>query len=289
MKIDLHIHSKDGSDGRWPLPDIFAEASRRGIGFLSITDHDSIQAQEKASIMARQNGMTYLSGVELNVSFFHPSLNTGKSISLDFLGYGFDVTYPPLVKKLTKLRDYRQKRAEMILENVNRELRKEGIQEFTATDLAEIQAGIEGSLGRPHIAHYMMNKKIVKSKQEAFDKYLVTCDVPKLPLGLEEASTLIRSAGGKLVLAHPNDPNGTSLVSVASRVKEQHRIIEEMMLPFLDGIECWHSRHSQATSRAYLAFVREKNLLATGGSDCHQQPLLMGTVSVPEWVAEQFS
>lgn len=289
MKIDLHIHSKDGSDGRWPLSDIFAEASRRGIGFLSITDHDSIQAQEKASMLAQQHGMTYISGVELNVSFSHPSLNTGKSISLDFLGYGFDVTSSPLVKKLSALRDYRQKRAEMILENVNRELRKEGIQEFTAADLAEIQAGIEGSLGRPHIANYMMNKKIVKSKQEAFDKYLVTCDVPKLPLGLEEASTLIRSAGGKLVLAHPNDPNGTSLVSVAPRVKEQHRIIEEMMLPFLDGIECWHSRHSTATSRAYLAFVREKNLLATGGSDCHQQPLLMGTVSVPEWVAEQFS
>ena len=28
------------------------------------------------------------------------------------------------------------------------------------------------------------------------DKYLVKCDVPKYPLSLEEASTLVRNAGG---------------------------------------------------------------------------------------------
>lgn len=27
----------------------------------------------------------------------------------------------------------------------------------------------------------------------------------------------------------------------------------------------------------------------TGGSDCHQKPLLMGTLDIPDWVAEQFS
>ena len=57
-------------------------------------------------------------------------------------------------------------------------------------------------------------KNIVKTRQEAFDKYLVKCDVPKYPLYLEEASKLIRDAGGKLVLAHPNDPHGTSLVAL---------------------------------------------------------------------------
>ena len=69
-------------------------------------------------------------------------------------------------------------------------------------------------LGRPHIADYLVKKGIVKTRQEAFDKYLVKCDVPKFPLYLEEASKLIRDAGGKLVLAHPNDPHGTSLASL---------------------------------------------------------------------------
>ena len=78
-------------------------------------------------------------------------------------------------------------------------------------------------LGRPHIADYLVKKKIVKNRQEAFDKYLVKCDVPKYPLYLEEASKLVRGAGGKLVLAHPNDPHGTSLAALTKSLAEQTR------------------------------------------------------------------
>jgi hypothetical protein len=28
--------------------------------------------------------------------------------------------------------------------------------------------------------------------------------------------------------------------------------------------------------------------MVTGGSDCHQKPIIMGTVKIPEYVAEQF-
>ena len=30
-------------------------------------------------------------------------------------------------------------------------------------------------------------------------------------------------------------------------------------------------------------------LIMTGGSDCHQRPILMGTVDVPKWVIRQFN
>ena len=76
-----------------------------------------------------------------------------------------------------------------------------------------MKKSVDGTLGRPHIADYLVKKGIVASRQEAFDKYLVKCDVPKYPLYLEEASKLIRSAGGKLVIAHPDDPHGTSLAT----------------------------------------------------------------------------
>ncbi|MDT8271710.1 MAG: PHP domain-containing protein [Desulfomonilia bacterium] len=288
MIIDLHIHTKEGSDGRWPLEQIFSEAARRGIGLLSITDHDSLEAQQKARALATHHDIAYLSGIELNVNFSHPSLLQGKGISLDFLGYGFDIFHAPLSSKLAALRDHRIKRAEMILENVNAELRNQGVQELTSEDFSEIQAQADGSLGRPHIANYLMKKGLVQDKKEAFDRYLVRCDVPKMPLGLEEASDLIRSAGGKLVLAHPNDVRGTSLVAATSSLRDQLRIIETMMIPFVDGVECWHPCHSRQSTKAYLDFARRRNLLATGGSDCHQQPVLMGSVAVTDWVAEQF-
>ncbi len=288
MKIDLHIHSRDGSDGRWDLDEIFAEAKRRRIDLISITDHDAIHAQGRARELAQSYGIAYLTGVELNVTFSHPNYQKGRLVSLDFLGYQYDIHNPALVAKLKTLRDHRERRAEEILENLNREFTEEGLPEFTAADLDAIQASVDGAIGRPHIANYMIKKGIVTTKQEAFDRYLIRCDVPKMPLSLQEASALIRGAGGKIVLAHPNDPNGTSLVSLGTSVEEQLRIIQDFMLDSIDGVECWHSRHDRETAETYLAFSREKGFMVSGGSDCHQQPVLMGEVDVPEYVGAQF-
>jgi predicted metal-dependent phosphoesterase TrpH len=289
MKIDLHIHSKEGSDGRWNLTKIFAEgAETRQIDLISITDHDSIAAQRQAIELARAHGMAYITGVELNVIFSHPDYKGGNAISLDCLGYRFDIENIPLVKKLETLRDYRKKRAMLILENLNRAFAAQGLPAFTMADLDAIEADVDGAIGRPHIARYMVAKGIVSTVQEAFDKYLVQCDVPKMPLTLSEASALIRGAGGKLILAHPNDPNGTSLVSLTSSVEEQVRIIREAMMVYIDGIECWHSRHDTKTAAAYATFARNTGLIVSGGSDCHQHPVLMGEVAVPDYVGEQF-
>ncbi|HPR51864.1 MAG TPA: PHP domain-containing protein [Deltaproteobacteria bacterium] len=288
MKIDLHIHSKNGSDGRWDLKDIFAEAKKREIGLISITDHDSIAAQEEAKSLAASYSIGYITGVELNVTYSHPDYKGGKAASLDFLGYGIDITNAPLVRKLDELRAYRQVRAEKILANINEELRKQGLPEFSDADLDEIQSGVDGAFGRPHIAAYMIEKGIVSDKQEAFDKYLVRCNVEKMPLKLAEASDLVRAAGGHLILAHPNDPNGTSLVAFTQSIETQQTIIAGGMLEYIDGIECWHSRHDRATMESYLRFAREHALMTTGGSDCHQSPPILGSVDVPDFVARQF-
>lgn len=288
MKIDLHIHSKDCSDGRMSLEEIFEEASRRHVDLISITDHDSIDCQERAKMLADHYGIGYLYGLELNVSFSHPEYRNSKPISLDFLAYQYDIHHPPLAEKLSELRAYRRKRAEKILEKINQELLKENLEEFTHRDMEDIHNAVDGAFGRPHIANYMVKKGIVRNKQEAFDQYLVKCNVPKMPLSLSEASSLVKGAGGKLMLAHPNDPNGTSLVSFTTSLDEQQKIIRESMLPHIDGIECWHPRHDQITVRSYLAFAKSEGLMITGGSDCHQQPLILGTVPVPPYVAEQF-
>jgi predicted metal-dependent phosphoesterase TrpH len=143
-------------------------------------------------------------------------------------------------------------------------------------------------VGRPHIADYLVKKRIVKDRQEAFDKYLVKCNVPKYPLYVEEASKLVRDAGGIVVLAHPNDFHGISLVKITNSLQEQTKLIEETMLEHIDGIECWHSRNDAKTTNHYIKFAKKHDLIMTGGSDCHQKPIIMGTVQVPDFVAEQF-
>lgn len=269
------------------LEEVFAEASRRSIDVIAITDHDSIRVQKDAAGLAGRNGMRYLTGVELNVTFAHPSYRGGQPASLDLLGYRFDPDSRPLIDKLSALAEHREKRVVEIVEKLNRELREEQIEELTAADMDAIRSSVDGSLGRPHIANYLIEKGIVRDKQEAFDRYLVRCDAPHMPLSLAEASELVRGAGGKLILAHPNDPNGTSLVSFTDSLEEQQQIIADSMLDFIDGLECWHSRHDNETSASYLEFAQERGLLITGGSDCHQQPVVMGSVNVPELVIQQ--
>ncbi len=285
MKIDLHIHTKTCSDGNLSIEEVFREAKRRNIDVMSITDHDSIDCQERAIALAREYGIAYIPGVELNVTFQYPD---SKSISLDFLGYQYDINNQELRNKLQIIKEHREARALQILERLNVELNKEDKEGLTEEDIKNIQDSVDGVFGRPHIANYLIAKGIVRDKQEAFDKYLVKCDVAKYPLSLAEASKLVRDAGGILIHAHPNDPNGTSLISITHDLEEQTKIMEQYMLQYIDGVECWHSRNDMKTTAHYVEFAKKRGLLMTGGSDCHQKPIIMGTLDIPDFVAEQF-
>lgn len=285
--IDLHIHSCC-SDGSLTVEELIVEAKIRNIELMSITDHDSISCQEKAIILAKKNGIRYIPGVELNITFSPPEPYRNKSISLDLLGYKFDIEAKVLKRKLQQIGRYREERAAKILNKINAEFKREGIKELTKDDSKRIRDTVDGVLGRPHIANYLVKQGIVKTKQEAFDKYLVKCNVSKYPLYIKEASKLIRDAEGIVVLAHPNDPHGTSLIKLTKSLDKQVEIIQESILKYIDGVECWHSRNDALTTNHYVKFAKKHNLIMTGGSDCHQKPILMGTVKIPEYVSEQF-
>jgi len=287
VNIDLHIHTKTGSDGSLPVDEVFQEAKKRKINFISITDHDSIDCQERAIALAQELGMAYITGVELNVTFHVPGPN--KDIQLDLLGYGYNPADEALKRKLALVKEYRRKRAHCILQNLNLEFDKEGLERFSEEDLKRIEDSVDGVFGRPHIARYLVERGIVRDEQEAFDRYLVKCNVPKYPLSLAEASELVRNAGGVLIHAHPADPNGTSLATISRSLEEQTKIIEKYMLQYIDGVECWHTRHDERTTAYYVDFARKHKILVTGGSDCHQRPIVMGTLNIPDWVADQFT
>ena len=167
MKIDLHIHTHTGSDGALSVEEVIAEARRRNIGFMAVTDHDSVMAQEKAMALTKEYGISYLTGVELNVTF-QPS--QGKSVSLDFLGYNFDITNKPLLEKLRLMRSHREQRAQEILEKINAEFKKEGLARFTGQDMQNIRDSVDGAFGRPHIAAYLV-KKGIPAKRMTYKGY----------------------------------------------------------------------------------------------------------------------
>lgn len=166
MIIDLHIHSKDCSDGNLSVEEIIAEAKIRNINLMSITDHDSIGCQERAKKLARKNDIDYINGLELNINFSQSKFKNDKSISLDLLGYQFDINDKKLNTKLKQITEYRKKRANKILKNLNSEFKKESIELLTQKDFFNIQNSVDGVLGRPHIADYLIKKALLKTERK---------------------------------------------------------------------------------------------------------------------------
>jgi hypothetical protein len=58
-------------------------------------------------------------------------------------------------------------------------------------------------------------------------------------------------------------------------------IIPHLVSAGMDGIECFHTKHSNSATRRYLEIADKLKLLVTGGSDCHGKSKgkpLIGTV-----------
>jgi hypothetical protein len=52
----------------------------------------------------------------------------------------------------------------------------------------------------------------------------------------------------------------------------------------MDGLECFHTKHSTAMTQRYLEMAERHRLLVTGGSDCHGMSKghpLIGSMKVP--------
>ena len=130
------------------------------------------------------------------------------------------------------------------------------------------------SPGRPHVARAMVKDGHVKNLDEAFERFLKKgrpAWVPKSKISALDAIELVHRAGGLAVMAHPG-------------LNRTDSIIPALIAAGLDGIECFHTKHSTAMSERYLEIADKYNLLVTGGSDCHgfsKGKPLIGTVKLP--------
>jgi len=242
---DLHIHSSN-SDGVLNVEDIILKAKFKGLRALSITDHDTISGQVEALEVGRRHGIEVLSGIEFSVE------EDGKRIHI--LGYLVDPGNDELVEAVERLRRFRHERAERIVEKLN----EAGV----PLELKDVEVGEkEQAIGRPHIAMALLKQGMVKSYNEAFNRYLADgacCYVPKRVYPSEKVVELIAAAGGVAVWAHPgweafNESLLDGLISLG-----------------IKGIEVWHPNHSRELEANLLSLAEEKNLIPTGGSDYHR-------------------
>lgn len=246
--IDLHTHST-ASDGTFSPEELVYLAKKEGLQALALTDHDTVDGLKTAYQTAKEEKLPFLCGVEISIKFNGPG-------HFHLLGYFLEPEIPELDNTLKKLKKAREERNIKMIEKLN----SLGI-EITMEELKEIA---KGEIGRPHIANLLVKKGVVKSFDEAFEKYLkkgAAAYVPKALLLPEEAIKLIRRAKGIPVLAHP--------ITLKLNYFELKAYLKELKDFGLMGIEAFYTEHNSEFTRFLLDCAKELGLLITGGSDFH--------------------
>lgn len=247
-RLDLHLHTTH-SDGSCTPAEVISLAHQAGVTALAITDHDIMTGVAEAVTAGEHCGIEVIPGVEV-------SSISGRS-ELHILGYFLDWQDAALNERFKTLRDSRHRRNPQIVER----LQALGI-DITYDEVRAL-AGSD-SVGRPHIARALIDKQVVSSAKEAFDRFLADGKPAYVPRDLPspaEAIQCIKAAGGLAVLAHP------TWVKLADRPLIE--LVRDLKSAGLDGVEVYYSTHATRQTREYLSLAQQLGLLVTGGSDFH--------------------
>ncbi|HFC97174.1 MAG TPA: PHP domain-containing protein [Thermosulfurimonas dismutans] len=247
--VDLHTHST-ASDGTYRPAELVRLAQGEGLYALALTDHDTVEGLSEALSAAKEAGLRFVPGVEISVRF-------EGSGHCHILGYFVDPENEVLRRTLSLLQRAREERNAKMVEK----LQALGV-EITLEEVAARAGG--GEIGRPHFAALLVEKGVVRSPEEAFEKYLrkgAPAYVPKARLSPEEAFSAIRAGGGIAVLAHP--------VHLRLSPEELTRYVARLKELGLSGIEAYYTDHSPEFTALCLELARRFELVPTGGSDFH--------------------
>src|SRR5882724_3623203 len=258
MFADLHLHT-NFSDGTYSPEELVGHARRNSLAAIALTDHDTVEGCTAAALACAEAEMEFIPGTELTAE------QDGNELHI--LGYFIDTQNQRFLSEIAKFQLVRQNRIrEMVarLNQVNVPLTAEAV--FT---LANCRAP-----GRPHVARALVEAGLCHNLDEAFERFLKKnrpAFVPKFKMSAADAIELIHQASGLAVMAHPG-------------LNRTDQVIPGMVEAGLDGIECFHTKHSAATAQHYLELAERFHLLVTGGSDCHglsKGKPLIGTVKLP--------
>ena len=272
LNADLHCHSVV-SDGTLTPEALARRAKANGVELWALTDHDEIGGQHRAMAAAQAEGLAYLTGVEISVTF------AGTTVHI--VGLGFDPDNAALARGLAATRGGRGERAQEM-----------------AAQLAQVGIGgaYEGALkfvgnpeliSRTHFARFLVEIGACRDTPEVFRKYLTEGKpgyVPHRWASLGDAVRWITEAGGMAVIAHPARYKFTA--------NEEFALFSEFKQHGGRAVEVVTGSHSAAEYVTYAAMAQEFELAASRGSDFHSPdeshtdlgtlPLLPGQLT-PVW------
>ena len=272
LNADLHCHSVI-SDGTL-TPEALAErAKANGVELWALTDHDEVGGQDRALAAARAQGLPYLTGTEISITFADKTVH--------IVGLGFDAHNTDLVEGLRRTRGGRGDRAQEMSDG----LAKVGI--HGAYQGALQYAGNPELISRTHFARHLVETGVCSDTSEVFRKFLTEGKpgfVPHRWARLQEAVQWITGAGGVAVIAHP--------ARYGFSPNEEYALFSEFKAHGGRAVEVVTGSHSSQEAVRYAETALEFDLAASRGSDFHSPdesridlgtlPLLPGQLT-PVW------
>ena len=249
LNADLHCHSVV-SDGTLTPEVLAARAKANGVALWALTDHDEVGGQQRAMAAAREQGLAYLTGVEISVTF--------ANVTVHIVGLGFDPDDTTLVQGLWATRNGREARAREMAEG----LAKAGIPGTYEGALKYV--GNPELISRTHFARHLVDSGVCSDTQEVFRRYLIEGRpgyVPHRWAKLGDAVRWITGAGGTAVIAHPGRYKFTP--------NEEYALFTEFIAHGGRGVEVITGSHTAADFVKYAGMATEFDLLASRGSDFH--------------------
>ena len=223
--------------------------ARRASHALALTDHDTLDGVPRARARSAGTSLRLIPGVEIEIE--------SDAGEFHLLGIGLSGDTGPLVEALLRVQISRRGRNVRMVEK----MQAAGIP-ITMEEISETAGG--DIVSRAHFARVLVRKKIVGSIDTAFKRLIgkgMPYYEPRACLPLEEATALIRRAGGIAVIAHPVS---LGLVGPALRT-----YIVTCRDRGVAGIEAWHPNHTVKAARRFERLALALGMVATGGSDFH--------------------
>ena len=249
LNADLHCHSVV-SDGTLSPEALAERAKTNGVELWALTDHDEIGGQHRAAAAAKAQGMAYLTGTEISVTF------AGETVHI--VGLGFDPDDADLMQGLHDTRNGREQRAREMSDS----LAKVGI-----------HGAFEGALkfvsnpeliSRTHFARQLVESGVCRETHEVFRKYLTEGKpgyVPHRWATLKDAVSWITQAQGIAVIAHPGRYNFSA--------NAEYALFTEFKAHGGRGVEVVTGSHTRQEFVKYAETAKEFGLAASRGSDFH--------------------
>uniref|UniRef100_UPI000D3C0024 3',5'-nucleoside bisphosphate phosphatase n=1 Tax=unclassified Variovorax TaxID=663243 RepID=UPI000D3C0024 len=249
LNADLHCHSVV-SDGTLTPEQLAERAAANGVELWALTDHDEIGGQHRAAAAARANGMRYLTGTEISVTFANETVH--------IVGLGFDPDDAAISQGLYDTRGGRGKRAQEMSEG----LAKVGI--HGAYEGALKFVGNPELISRTHFARFLVEQGHCRDTPEVFRKFLTEGKpgyVPHRWATLKDAVSWITAAKGMAVIAHPGRYKFTA--------NEEYALFLEFKAHGGQAIEVVTGSHTPAEYVEYADKALEFDFAASRGSDFH--------------------